>query len=80
MSEGGKSNAIKPINQLNALRLEVKGGKVRAFVNGEQLATVDDPNPDQLGGRRVSFGIGSRKNSSRTTVGAFNRVRVGVVE
>jgi hypothetical protein len=80
VSESGKSNAIKPINQLNGLRLEVKGGKVRAFANGKHLATVDDPNPDQLDGRRVSFGLGSRKSSGRTTVGAFKRVRVGVVE
>jgi hypothetical protein len=80
VSEGGESNAIKPIKDPNALRLEVKGERVRAFVNGRLLAAVEDPNPGQLAGRRVSFGLGSRKDSSRSTVGVFERVRAGVVD
>ena len=80
VSESGQSNAIKPLKQPNALRLEVKGARVRAFANGQLLASVEDPNPGQLSGRRVSLGLGSRKDSSRSTVGVFERVRVGVVE
>src|SRR5688500_259071 len=80
VSESGDSNAIKPIKDPNALRLEVKGARVRAFANGQLLASVEDPNPGQLSGRRVSFGLGSRKDSSRSTVGVFERVRVGIAE
>lgn len=80
VSESGQSSAIRPLRQQNGLRLEVKGGRVRAFANGQLLASVLDPNPEQLEGRRVSFGLGSRKDSSRPTVGVFERVRVGVVE
>lgn len=80
VSESGESNAIKPLSQPNGIRLEVKDGKVRAFANGQLLVSADDPNPNQLAGRRVSFGLGSRKDSSRPTVAAFERVRVGVVD
>ena len=42
--------------------------------------TVVDPNPEEVGGRKVGFGIGSRKDSSRNTVGVFERVRVGIAD
>ena len=80
VSEGGQSNAIKPLNKLNGLRLDVKGNRVTAFANGRRLASVSDPNADQIDGRRAAFGLGSRKSSSRTTVGVFERVRVGIAE
>ena len=80
VSERGRSDAIRSLSKPNALRLEVKGARVRAFVNGEQLVSVVDPNPEQVGGRKTGFGIGSRKDSSRKTVGMFERVRVGIAE
>jgi hypothetical protein len=80
VSEQGKSDAIKPLKRTNALRLEVKGARVKAFVNGEELASVVDPNPEEVGGRKVAFGIGSRKNSSRAIIGVFERIRVGIAE
>ncbi len=80
VSEQGRSDAIKPLKKPNSLRLEVKGARVKAFVNGEELVSVVDPNPEEVGGRKVGFGIGSRKNSSRSTVGVFERVRVGLAE
>lgn len=80
VSEAGKSKAIKAATKPNGLRLEAKGSKVRAFVNGDLVASVDDPNADQLDGRRVGFGLGSRKDSSRATVGVFERLRVGIAE
>jgi hypothetical protein len=80
VSEAGRSDAIRKLNKPNALRLEAKGARIRASVNGDELVSVVDPNPDQVGGRKVGFGIGSRKNSSRPTVGSFTRVRVGIAE
>jgi hypothetical protein len=80
VSEEGRSEAIRPLNKPNSLRLEVKGARVTAFVNGERLVSVQDPNPEEVGGRKVGFGIGSRKNSDRAIVGVFDRVRVGIAE
>jgi hypothetical protein len=78
ISEKGRSKAIRPIKDSNKLRLEVKGARVRAFVNGKRLAAVEDPNPEAVGGRKVAFGIGSRKNSNKAVVGRFERIRVGI--
>jgi hypothetical protein len=80
VSEEGRSDAIRPLNKPNALRLEAKGARIRAHVNGEELVSVVDPNPEEVGGRKVGFGIGSRKNSSREIIGVFDRVRVGIAE
>lgn len=80
VSEAGRSDAIRKLNKPNALRLEAQGARIRAFVNGDELVSVVDPNPDQVAGRKVGFGIGSRKNSSRPTAGSFTRVRVGIAE
>jgi hypothetical protein len=79
-SEEGRSDAIRPLKKPNSLRLEVKGARVTAFVNGEKLASVQDSNPEEVAGRKVAFGVGSRKNSKRQTVAAFDRVRVGIAE
>jgi hypothetical protein len=80
VSEAGKSDAIRPLKKPNSLRLDVKGARVTAIVNGDQLTSVVDPNPEGVAGRKVGFGIGSRKNSKRAIVGAFERVRVGIAE
>ena len=80
VSEAGRSDAIRKLNKPNALRLEAKGARIRALVNGDELVSVVDPNPEEVGGRKVGFGIGSRKNSKRATVGSFTRVRVGIAE
>jgi hypothetical protein len=80
VSEEGRSGAIRSINKPNSLRLEAKGARVVAFVNGERLVSVQDPNPEEVGGRKVAFGIGSRKNSNRAIVGVFDRVRAGIAE
>jgi hypothetical protein len=80
VSEEGRSNAIRKINKPNSLRLEAKGNRITAFVNGERLVRVQDGNAEEVGGRKVAFGIGSRKNSKREIVGVFDRVRVGIAE
>lgn len=80
VSEEGRSDAIKPLKNLNALSLMVKGPRVTAKVNGKKLVTVEDPNPDQVEGRKVTFGIGCRKDASRAVVGVFERVKVGIAD
>jgi hypothetical protein len=78
VSESGTSDAINKLGRHNTLRLEVKGDRVRAVVNGEELASVVDPNANQVTGRRVAFGIGSRKDAEREILGSFKRIRVGI--
>jgi hypothetical protein len=51
---------------------------VTAFVNGASVASYDDPNPGQVSGRKVAFGIGSRKNVNNGPIGVFKSVKVGV--
>jgi Domain of Unknown Function (DUF1080) len=78
VEESGKSNAINKIGKLNTLRLEVKNARVKAFVNGKQVAGAVDPNPEQIDGRKLTFGVGSRKNGHRPVVGAFDLIRAGL--
>jgi hypothetical protein len=78
VEESGKSNAINKIGKLNTLRLEVKNARVKAFVNGQQVAGALDSNPEQIDGRKLTFGIGSRKNGHRPVVGSFDRIRAGL--
>jgi hypothetical protein len=80
VSDDGRSNAIKPLRDLNALSLMVKGARVTAKVNGKELISVVDPSPEQVEGRKVTFGIGSRKDSDRAIVGVYERVKVGIVD
>lgn len=74
----GTANAIKPIATNNKLRLRVTGNDVTAFVNGNSVATYTDPNPGQVTGRKVSFGIGSTKKANPGPVGRFTSIKVGV--
>ena len=80
VSERGRSRAINAGKKPNALRLAVDGARVTGFVNGRKLASVVDPNPGGVNGRKTSFGLGSRKDGKRRTVGSFKRVRVGIAE
>ncbi len=41
----------------------ITGGNVTAFVNGKSVATYNDPNPGQVTGRKVAFGVGSTKKA-----------------
>lgn len=74
----GDSNKINPLGEKNTVRLRITGGDVTGFVNGASVATYSDPNPGQVTGRKVSFGIGSTKDSRQGPIGAFKSVRVGV--
>jgi hypothetical protein len=74
----GHANAIKPLGENNELRLRITGNDVTAFVNGNSVATYNDPNPGQVTGRKVSFGMGSTKKASPGPVGRFTSLKVGV--
>jgi Domain of Unknown Function (DUF1080) len=78
VDESGKSNAINKIGKLNTLRLEVKNARVKAFVNGKKVAGAVDSNPEQIDGRKLTFGLGSRKDGHRAVVGSFDRIRAGL--
>ena len=51
---------------------------VTAFVNGNSIETYDDPNPGQVTGRKVAFGVGSTKEANNGPVGVFKSIKVGV--
>lgn len=74
----GKSDAIKKINERNALRVVARGAEITTFANGKELTSVTDANPGQVEGRKIRFAIGSQKDSSKDVVGTFKRVAVGV--
>jgi len=69
---------IEKLSEDNTLRLRVTGDKVTAFVNGEPVATYNDPQIGKVTGRRVAFGIGNSKSSQAGPIGLFESVRVGV--
>lgn len=74
----GNANAIKPVGEKNKLRLRITGNDVTAFVNGNPVATYNDPNPGQVTGRKVSLGIGSTKKTNPGPIGVFTALKVGV--
>ena len=78
VSDSGRSNAIRPLKAHNKLQLQIRGPRVTAMANGKRLISVVDPNPNEVQGRKVGFGLGSRKDSSRATVGVFERVKAGI--
>lgn len=74
----GGSDEINPLGKKNKLRLRVTGGNVTAFVNGNSIATFNDPNPGQVTGRKVAFGVGSTKGANNGPIGVFKSIKVGV--
>jgi hypothetical protein len=74
----GTDNGIKPLGENNKLRLRVKGNDVKAFVNGKSVQSYNDPNPGQVTGRKVSFGVGSTKKANPGPVARFESIKVGV--
>ena len=61
----GKSDAIKGINERNALRIAATGAKITASVNGKEVAAVEDGNPGQVAGTKVRFAIGSNEQEAQ---------------
>jgi hypothetical protein len=80
VADAGRSDAIRPLKAPNKLQLQVRGARVTAFANGKKLISVVDPNPNEVQGRKVAFGLGSRKDSRRETVGVFERIKAGIAD
>jgi len=74
----GDSDAIKKINKRNSLSLTARGAKVEAFINGKQVAEVDDENPGQVSGTKIRFSVGNAKQKSKDVAATFKRVSVAV--
>ncbi|HYH61571.1 MAG TPA: hypothetical protein VD766_06860 [Solirubrobacterales bacterium] len=74
----GGSNQINPLGKKNKLRLRITDGTVTGFVNGNSIVTYDDPNPGQVTGRKVAFGVGSTKGANNGPIGVFKAIKVGV--
>lgn len=74
----GKDRAINGIDERNQLRLVARGATITAFVNGKELAAIDDVNPGQVLGSKVRFGAGNRKGKGNPVVATFKRIAVAV--
>lgn len=74
----GRSPEIKGVDERNALRLVAIGGEISAFVNGEELVRVNDPNIGEVTGRKIHFGFGNAKDTPKNVIGSFKRVSVAV--
>ena len=74
----GESNAVKKVGQRNRLELAANGAAIRAFVNGREVAKLDDPNPGQVSGRKIRFALGSEERTKKEVYATFKRVSVSV--
>lgn len=74
----GTGPAIKGINKANALRLKAKGATVTALANGTQLAQETDPNPGDVGGRKLEVAIGHTKNSGKPVLAVLDDLALRV--
>ena len=76
--DSGDNPAIGKIGQINRMRLLAQGNNVTAFVNGAQLATVNDANANELTGAKVEFTVGSEADSRKDTAGTFDKLKLAV--
>jgi hypothetical protein len=74
----GTEGAIAPVGKKNTLRLSVQGARVRATVNGTELADVTDNDPGAVSGRKLRFAVGNERSSGKDVVGTIKNVRVTV--
>ena len=74
----GNEPEIKKLGGLNKLRLQAEGNRIRAFVNGTQVADVTDANAGQLTGAKLELTVGSEADSNKDTVGVFDKIRLSV--
>jgi hypothetical protein len=74
----GTNADIGKIGEKNVLLLVASGNEIRAKANGADLATVNDGNASEIGGRKLEFGIGSEADTKKDTVGSFSKVLVSV--
>lgn len=76
----GTDEAIQGVGKRNSLRLVVDGTQVRALVNGREVAQVSDPDPGEVNGTKVRFGLGNERGTGKDVSGTFSKVTVGVPE
>jgi hypothetical protein len=74
----GSDPAIGTPGQLNKLRLAVVGDRVRALVNGEEVADVTDGGSSEIKGRTLQFGVGTEADTGKNTEGRFDKVKLAV--
>ena len=74
----GGNGAIKGMGANNKMRLVVDNDRVRALVNGTEVADVIDPSPGDVEGGKVYFGVGNEKDTGKDTVANFDRLRLSV--
>jgi hypothetical protein len=74
----GSEVAIGGIGKKNTLRLSVEGARIRATVNGAEVANVTDNDPGAVSGRKLRFAVGGERSSGKDVVGVVKKVRVAV--
>ena len=74
----GKSDAIKGINERNRIELVATGAEIAAFVNGKEVARLNDSNPGQVPGNKLRFALGSQSDKDKTVTATFKKVAVSV--
>lgn len=74
----GNSDAIKPLGKKNRMKLRAFGARIVASVNGTRLALVEEASPGQVAGRKLAFGMGSRKQAKEGPVAVFDDLRVRI--
>jgi hypothetical protein len=72
----GRDNKVGGFRDKNVLVLRAFNNKVAAIVNGKRVASVTDPNSNQVDGRRVFVGVGSGRNTNNGPVATFEQVSV----
>jgi Domain of Unknown Function (DUF1080) len=74
----GTEGAIAPVGKKNTLRLSVEGARVRATVNGTEVADVTDNDPGAVSGQKLRFAVGNQRSSGKDVVATVKNVRVTV--
>ena len=60
------------------MALIAEGDRIRAIVNGTEVADLVDANGNEVDGTRLEFGLGNVKNTNKNTVGHFDKIKVAV--
>jgi hypothetical protein len=74
----GSSSAIKGVNKPNVLSLKAVDDKVSARVNGSKLASVTDPSPNQVKGRKVEVAVGHKRKSGKAVLATLDELKLQV--
>lgn len=74
----GSDPKIGKIGQLNALALTAVGNRIRAHVNGAEVADLTDGNASEIKGRKVEFGVGSDADTGKDTDASFTKLKLSV--